>query len=238
MQPPEWGHLETKPLTSMVCNGWIYEWRFSCVQVLFKPNVCCFVKDVLKTSEWTVDKSCELTSPQACQIFANHWLLRPNPTGKAPLSPAGSTLLHLSVPAVPLGNQEWTLWKINVPLPPEHSPRPTWDESGPGRRRQPLGSSFRMFHSPGQQFPLQREGVWDPQQDTSQEDCWVCDTVEEDPERSSRSYPHQTAGRGGRGGATTFFCGCFSADDTLFYVRISLTFKPRNDPVILGYLFI
>lgn len=148
------------------------------------------------------------------------------------------------MPAVPLGNQEWTLWKINVPLLPESSPRPTRDKSGPGRRRQPLGSSFRMFHPPGQQFPPQQQGVWDPQQDTCQEDCWVSDTVEEDPEESSRSYPHQTAGRGQPGGATTFFLWLFFYR-WYFILCVNLppnslqtTFKPRNDRLFWDiYLF-
>lgn len=80
-------------------------------------------------------------------FFVNRWLLLPNPTGKARLCPAGSTLPHLPVPAVPLDNQEWILWKINVILLLEASTRPAWDKSGLRWSRRPLGSSLRNITS-------------------------------------------------------------------------------------------
>lgn len=58
-----------------------------------------------------MDKSCEPTQPQARTIFVNRWLLLPNPTGKALICPAGSTLPHLSVPAVPHGKPRMDSFK-------------------------------------------------------------------------------------------------------------------------------
>lgn len=49
------------PLTVWSVTGWIYEWSFNCAQVLFGTNVYCFLKDVLKASEWNVHKSFEPT---------------------------------------------------------------------------------------------------------------------------------------------------------------------------------